>query len=732
MKGPGGKILIVDDVAENLRLLQHMLKEHGYAVYPANSGDMALRFLQSTLPDAILLDAMMPEMDGYEVCRLLRQDPRTLDIPVIFVSAADHVFDKVKAFSLGAVDYVVKPFQEEEILARLATHLALRDLQKRLEQRVRERTAELSAINARLSEEIAERRRTEEALSSTQQDYKSLVDSINGIIWELDPRTFRFTYVSQQAERLLGYSQFEWLESSERWTSWLHPEDREAVVRCYRADSRHEPNRDIEYRMTTANGQTVWLRCLVKVISENGVPVKLRGVMVDVTQQKTWEERLQYMAHYDALTGLPNRTLLRQRVNQGIAEARENERKLALLFIDLDYFKNINDSLGHQIGDALLAQAASRLRTGSQHADPVARLGGDEFVLTLPDLGDAQEAALVARETLAQLSLPYVVNGHELHSTASIGISIYPDDGDDVDSLMRAADTAMYSAKEKGRNTYRFFTPSLNIAVQKRLSLETGLRQALQRNEFVLYYQPQIELETGRIFAAEALLRWKRPDGDIMSCGDFVDVAEESGLILPIGEWALREACTQLGVWRRSEFPELRIAVNLSARQFYQPGFHHIVTHILEEAGLPAQALELEITESMLMQPTDDNLHTLSQLHAMGVQLSIDDFGIGYSCLAYLRRFPVHALKIDRSFVDAIGTDDNSAQIITAIVALARSLQLKIVAEGVEQPEQAAFLKAQGCEAAQGFYYAKPVPAEVLADMLRRQAFESGEPATAL
>ncbi|WP_151635902.1 two-component system response regulator [Noviherbaspirillum aerium] len=717
----GGKILIVDDVADNLRLLQHMLKEGGYTSYPANSGSMALRFLQTTLPDVILMDAMMPDMDGYEVCRRLRTDPRTHDIPVIFVSAADHVLDKVKAFSCGAVDYVVKPFQQEEVLARIKTHLSLRDLQKRLEQRVTERTAELSAINAALSREIAERIRTEKALSNTRQDYKSLVDSIDGIFWELELPSFRLTYVSQQVESMLGFPQSVWLQSDSFWIERLHPDDRERVLGYYRSEAGQGLNHDLEYKMVDAGGRTVWLRNIVKVIVENGLPVKMRGVMVDITQKKTAEEQLHFIAHYDALTGLPNRALLREQAEQAIERARRDGGKVALLVIDLDYFKNINDSLGHQTGDALLREAGMRLEAGFGTTGRLARLGGDEFVLLLPGLHDVQKAAAAARLVLDQLRVPYLIDGHELHSGGSIGISVYPDDGNDVDALLRAADTAMYSAKEKGRNTYRFYTASLRIAAEKRLALESGLRQALARKEFLLYYQPKVDLNTGRIFAAEALLRWSKSDGAIVSCGEFVDIAEESGLILPIGEWALRTACQQLKRWHDTEFPELQVSVNLSARQFYQAGFQDVVAGILKETGLPPAVLELEITESMLMQPGEENLQTLAQLKAMGVQLSVDDFGVGYSSLAYLRRFPVSVLKIDRSFVNGVGENHNDAEIVSAIIAMARSLRLKVVAEDVEHAHQAAFLKEQGCDAAQGFYYSKPVPAEDFAAMLRLQ-----------
>lgn len=484
-----GKILIVDDLADNLRLLQQMLKDGGYTTYPANSGSMALRFLQNNLPDVILMDAMMPDMDGYEVCRRLRTDPRTHDIPVIFVSAADHVLDKVKAFSCGAVDYIVKPFQQEEVLARIKTHLSLRDLQKRLEQRVEERTSELSAINAVLSREIAERIRAEKALTNTRQDYKSLVDSINGIFWELELPSFRLAYVSQQVESMLGFPQSFWLKSDSFWIDRLHPDDREKVVGYYKTDAARGLNHDLEYRMIDAAGRTVWLRNIVKVIVENGAAVKMRGVMVDITQKKSAEEQLHLIAHYDLLTGLPNRALLREHAARAIEQARGSGSKVALLVIDLDYFKNINDSLGHQIGDALLKETGMRLQAGFGRLGELARPGGDEFVLVLPEVDDGQKAINVARLVLDQLRVPYLIDGHELHSGGSIGISMYPDDGEDVDALLRAADTAMYSAKEKGRNTYRFYTASLRIAAEKRLMLERGLRQALVRKEFLLYYQ---------------------------------------------------------------------------------------------------------------------------------------------------------------------------------------------------------------------------------------------------
>jgi diguanylate cyclase (GGDEF)-like protein len=441
--------------------------------------------------------------------------------------------------------------------------------------------------------------------------------------------------------------------------------------------------------------------------------------MIDVTERKQAEERIYHMAHHDALTGLPNRVLIQDRINQLIAQARRNRNMVAVLFIDLDNFKQINDSLGHQTGDTVLNMVADRLRGCLREGDNIARLGGDEFVLTLPVRSAHHDVALVAQKVLDALNLSFVVDNRELHISCSIGVSLFPTDGKDAEALMRTADTAMYHAKEKGRNNYQFFTQELNTAVRQRMSLEIQLRQAWEQGEFVVYYQPQIDLQSGAIFSAEALLRWHRKGAQPISCAEFISVAEETGLIVPIGEWVLREACKQLGRWRSDGHPDLRIAVNLSARQFYQANFQDKIARILDETGTPVDALELEITESMLMKPHEEILTCLKRLNAMGVHLSVDDFGVGYSSLSYLQRFPVDALKIDRSFVNGINEDPNDTAIVAAILALAQSLHLKVVAEGVENPGQAEFLREHGCQAAQGFYYSKPLPLDRYSRLLR-------------
>jgi diguanylate cyclase (GGDEF)-like protein len=440
----------------------------------------------------------------------------------------------------------------------------------------------------------------------------------------------------------------------------------------------------------------------------------------EVAERKQAEEQIRRMVHYDALTGLPNRVLLQDRLLQEIGHAQRGNGLVGIVFIDLDYFKNINDSLGHHVGDRLLKMAAFRLQMCVRGQDAVARLGGDEFVLSLPDLHDIGDAALVAQKALETLEQPFMVEGHQLHVSASIGISMYPQDGSDVETLMRTADTAMYHAKEMGRSNFQFFTPSLNHAVQRRLIVNRQVRQAIAHDEFVLFYQPQVDMQSGRIFSAEALLRWKNESAEPLPCGEFIASAEDSGLIVQIGEWTLRQACAQIKVWHDAGHRDMKMAVNLSPRQLEQPGFGMLIADVLKEAHVPADALELEITEGTLMRRSEFNLSTLAQLSEMGIRLSVDDFGTGYSSLAYLQRFPVHALKIDRSFVRDIDVDANACALITAIIAMATSLRLSVIAEGVETQEQSRFLLARGCSAAQGYYYSKALPPELFLKVVEK------------
>jgi diguanylate cyclase (GGDEF)-like protein/PAS domain S-box-containing protein len=452
-------------------------------------------------------------------------------------------------------------------------------------------------------------------------------------------------------------------------------------------------------------------------------------IFSDISERKEREERVRHLAHHDFLTDLPNRVLLSDRVTQAISLAGRSRARVALLFLDLDRFKNVNDSLGHSIGDKLLQEVARRLRTSVRASDTVSRLGGDEFVILVPEVTDPGDVAVLAQKVLEVVSEPYAIEGHELISSPSIGIAVYPTDGPDVETLLRNADAAMYHAKESGRNNYQFFTPDMNTRAIERLSMERSLRRALERGELRLHYQPQYEIATGRIVGMEALIRWEHPDLGLVSPGRFMPFAEESGLILPIGEWVLQEACRQNRAWQEAGLPRVRVAVNISALQFRQPGFADSVRRALTHSGLAARYLELEVTESVIMHDAERVTESLASLKRMGLELAIDDFGTGYSSLSYLKRFPIDRLKIDQSFVRDITTDHDDAAITSAIIALTRNLGLKTIAEGVETREQLEFLRAHGCDEVQGFLLGRPVEASACPALLAGEALSAGRQA---
>lgn len=446
--------------------------------------------------------------------------------------------------------------------------------------------------------------------------------------------------------------------------------------------------------------------------------IRLAAITIERHHAK---EKIGHMAYHDTLTGLPNRILLKDRLSQAIVHAQRIKDGVAILFIDLDQFKLINDSLGHHIGDRLLQSVAQRLQYCMRKDDTLARFGGDEFVLVLMAPADDHSAGQVAEKIKDVLKLPIVVEGHELHVGCSIGISLYPDDGSDPETLMRNADIAMYHAKEKGRGNFQYFTPDLDVVARYRHSIAHQLRQAIARNEFSLAYQCQVDLKSGTIFGIEALIRWQQPERGLVAPLEFISIAEDTGLILPIGEWVLREGCRQLKCWLDDGNSDLTMSINLSVRQVLQPDIVSIVARILDETGLPPSALSLEITENILMLPLQENLMTLKQLSRLGVKLSLDDFGTGYSSLSYLQRFSLNMLKIDQSFVRGIGNDKNDMAITNAIIAMAKTMGLKVIAEGVETPEQVSFLQEHGCHSAQGFYYGKPVSAERVTELLKNQ-----------
>ena len=441
-----------------------------------------------------------------------------------------------------------------------------------------------------------------------------------------------------------------------------------------------------------------------------------------VDEHKRLEALLQHQASYDTLTGLPNRALLQDRLKQAIATAMRSPAPIWIIFVDLDRFKLVNDSLGHKAGDAMLKQVATRLQSVVREADTVARLGGDEFVLVLPERidGSGKLSAAVVQRILDAVAQPMMIEGHEFVTTCSMGIAVYPNDGVDGETLMTHADIAMYCAKEVGRNNFRFYAPAMDARTLERLRLEGELRHALERNEFELHYQPQVDLRTGRIVGMESLIRWRHPELGMIPPAHFIGLAEETGLIVPIGAWVMRTACAQNQAWQRAGLGRLRVAVNLSARQFAQKNLAESIMTILQETGLPASDLEIELTESLVMTDVERAVGVLDELKAIGVQLSIDDFGTGYSSLSYLKRFPIHVLKIDQSFVRDIASSTDDAAIVALIISLAHSLKLNVIAEGVETPEQLAYLNQHDCDEMQGYLFSRPVPAAAFETLLRQ------------
>ncbi len=447
-------------------------------------------------------------------------------------------------------------------------------------------------------------------------------------------------------------------------------------------------------------------------------------MQLEIAERKMAEKQMQHLVNYDPLTGLPNRHLLQDRFQQVLAHVRRNQIRTAVLFIDLDQFKTINDTLGHNVGDILLWSVADRLVSSVRQEDTVARQGGDEFILLLHHIDDAEDAGKVGQTLLTALTQPYQINESMLYVSASIGIAIFPEDGEDVDTLLKNSDTAMYHAKESGRNNYQFFAPAMNQLAMEKQALGTDLHHALERNELLLHFQPVIDIVSGELTGMEVLLRWQHPNRGMISPAKFIPLAEDTGLIVPIGEWVFKSACAQLKLWQDQGYDVPSLAINLSAKQFRKNTLAATIARILHESGVEARYITLEITESVFMENTDEVAATLRELSDLGLEISIDDFGTGYSSLSYLKRFPIDNLKIDKSFVLDIASDPDDAAIVTAIIALAHSLQMNVIAEGVETAEQLAFLKDRKCGQYQGYYFSKPLPAsEIVAKLRRRQVW---------
>ncbi|MED5619957.1 sensor domain-containing protein [Ideonella sp. BN130291] len=607
-----------------------------------------------------------------------------------------------------------------------------------------------------ITEDITQRRQAEQVLRQTLLEQEAILENASaGIVFLKDRRILR---CNRRFGELLGRDPAQLVGQS---TRLLYPSD-EAFERAagpYSLLDRGSTHAR-EEQLVRSDGSLFWCRLTGRWVDREHPERESVWLLEDVTeqrlardileqrvQQRTMElaeanqqlraevlermeveERVRHLANHDALTNLPNRRLLLDRLGQALALARRAGEQVAVMFLDLDRFKTINDSLGHQVGDELLRGVATRLAGLVRDGDTVARLGGDEFVMVLPRVGSETQVALVAAKLMEALALPFQLHGRELHVTPSIGIALYPGDGETAETLLRNADSAMYHAKEAGRDTYQFFAAPMNVSAALRLELENDLHHALERGELVLHYQPRVDLLSGRALGLEALIRWQHPRRGLLHPNAFVPLAEETGLITRVGEWVLHEACAQIVQWQSLGLPSVPVAINLSPRQFRQRHIAQRIGDIVSEAGVSPQLLELEITESTLMQHTEQTLGTLDRLHRMGLALSIDDFGIGYSSLSYLKRFPVDQLKIDQSFIRDLDEDPTNAAIVSAVVTLAANLGLSVVAEGVETPQQLAVVRRCGCTQAQGFLFSRAVPADRVPALLK-EGWPAGVPA---
>ncbi|HYT95128.1 MAG TPA: EAL domain-containing protein [Gemmataceae bacterium] len=680
MTFPLGDLLLIDEEEANRATTARRLELDGYTVTPAPNGCAALDLLQQQSFDLVLLNALLPDLSGLEVLRRIRATHPPAELPVILVTAPAQSEHIIQALGLGANDYVATPIDFPVALARIATQVL--------------------------------HRRAQLALRESEERYALAARGANDGLWDWNLQTNEISY-SPRWKTMLGYDEAEIGTRPEEWFGRIHVDDSDRVQAAL-TDHRQgrTPHYECEQRMLHKDGAYRWVLSRgVAVRDRHGRTKRMAGSQTDITEGKV----------ADALTGLPNRVLLLDRVGRALERSkRDRDYQFAVLFLDLDRFKVVNDSLGHAVGDQLLIAIARRLEACLRSSDTVARctgnatlarLGGDEFTVLLEDIRDLSQAARVAERIEKELEVPFTLGRHQVYTSASIGITLGSAGYDRPEELLRDADTAMYSAKGQGKARYEVFDSAMRARALARLQLETELRRALEKREFQLNYQPIYALGSGRIIGFEALLRWQHPERGSVSPTEIIPVAEETGLILPLGLWVLREACQQMSAWQatfRTE-PPLIISVNVSGKQFAQKRLVETIEEIIQETGLAPRSLKLEITESAIMKDPDTATAMLTRLRELGIHVGIDDFGTGYSSLGYLHRFPVNTLKIDRSFVNRMDKAEEHAQIVQTIVTLAHNLNMDVIAEGVETATQRASLAKLACEYGQGYYFSRPV-----------------------
>lgn len=701
------KILIVDDRSANLLALEQTLLNTSVDIIKAESGDEALLASLDHSFALAILDVQMPGMDGYELATLLRSDSKTAILPIIFLTANNDSSDQVfKGYESGGVDYLVKPFDPRILLSKVSVFLQL-DQQRTeltqqsllLEQRVQERTSEIESKNLEL--------RLAGLVLENILDGVMIIDVDRRII-RVNPAFSQITGFNK--EDVIG--QMPEMFFSERYSTNFF----DHLVRELK--NAGQWNGEVWSRSQSGRKFPVWM----SVVFINGGINKTSHYVVsfkDQTIEKEYKERLNFLAYYDALTGLPNRDLLQDRLEHAILRASRTKTKAALLFLDLDRFKTINDTLGHSIGDELLAFTAAILTQCVRESDTVARLGGDEFMIIIEGVRALTDASSVAEKILSTVNTTAFVHGeNELYINFSIGISLYPDNGTSAETLLKLSDTAMYRAKATGSGAYCFYTAEMSSQFQHRLQLETDLKRAVENGELLLHYQPQVNISTGQIIGCEALVRWCHPEHGMVRPDQFIAIAEDTGLIHPLGEWVLNEATGQAMRWREKGHCDLRVAVNFSSLQLLQPHSDRLLSLVSERAVGNCLNMELEITESVFLMHNDAVIDVLNRFREIGFTVSIDDFGTGYSSLAYLKRLPIDKLKIAMPFVQDVVANPDDAAIATAIIQMGHTLRMSVIAEGVETREQFNFLRNQGCDEIQGYLFSRPITADQFSGLL--------------
>jgi diguanylate cyclase (GGDEF)-like protein/PAS domain S-box-containing protein len=735
-------ILIVDDDGGNRRLLQALLGPEGYVTGAVASGEEALTRIAADPPDLILLDVMMPGLDGRQVARAVKAEPATSNIPIIMVTAQTDRDARLAALEAGAEDFLSKPVDCAELWLRVRNLLHLKELndlleqhQETLEAQVKERTAELQERTDELQErtddlqestaelqerttELQERTADLQERTADLQRFRTAMDVTDDAITLVNRTTMAFLEVNAAAAQMMGYSREELLELGPMDLVGAPRLQLEALYDAVIAGHGQTDSIESAHRRDGYDIPTEVHRHAHRV-GDDWIIVE---VSRDITERVEAQSRLQHLAHFDALTGLLNRALFRETLTKTLVVASARGQGVAVLLMDLDHFKDVNDTYGHGIGDELLIQVSDRLISCVRVRDTLGRLGGDEFalILTMPE-GQHDAAAVVAREIQSALLEPFDLFGREVSVTASIGITLFPDDASDTESLLKYADTAMYQAKQGGRDGFQFFTSAMNTEVWRRLELDTALRAAVKNGEFVLHYQPKVQITGRAVVGLEALLRWERPGYGLVMPSEFIYALEDCGLIDEVGRWVIGAACAQIREWIQDGIEPVQVSVNVSSQQFHEGNLKRDVLVALDTYQVPAHLLELELTEAMLMTSPDSTVNTLADLKAVGVDISIDDFGTGFSSLAYLRRFPVDKLKIDLSFIRdiAYSSDSAAASMTLAIIQMGHSLNLTVIAEGVETKPQLAYLRRHGCDQIQGYYFSRPHLASELEPLLR-------------